>query len=172
MAKNKSKTLALLGVALFIVTMSNAQSIAPQSVNSAGTKMTQANGSLSFTVGELVVLQQYDNNGNSLGAGFTNGATVSTTILSVNEPNAEILQVDVFPNPTTDLVQIRIKESKLEEVQILISDIHGREIFQGNYKLMQQVIGINTAAYTSGTYLLSLRDSKNNLLGTYKIIKK
>jgi hypothetical protein len=62
---------------------SNAQIIAPQSVNSAGVKMTQSNGPLSFTVGELVVLQQYDANGNSLGGGFTNSSTLSTTVFSV-----------------------------------------------------------------------------------------
>jgi hypothetical protein len=107
----KIKT-TLLG--LFLTTVLSAQSIALQSVNAAGTKMTQSNGSLSFTVGELVVLQQVDANGNSLGSGFTNSSTISTTVLAVEEPNAEILQVDVFPNPTSDLVQIRIKESKLE----------------------------------------------------------
>ena len=58
--------------------VSKAQSVAPQSVNSSGAKMTQANGSLSFTVGELVVLTQTDSQGNSLGSGFTSSATLTT----------------------------------------------------------------------------------------------
>ena len=157
---------------LFITAVLSAQSIAPQSVNSAGTKLTQSNGSLSFTVGELVVLQQVDANGNSLGSGFTNSSTISTTILAVEEPNAEILQVDVFPNPTTDLVQVRIKESKLEEIQLLVTDLTGRELFQGRYRVLQQSIGINTAAYPAGTYLLSLKDLSGKILGTYKIVKQ
>jgi hypothetical protein len=165
----KIKT-TLLG--LFITAVLSAQSIAPQSVNAAGTKMTQSNGSLSFTVGELVVLQQVDANGNSLGSGFTNASTISTTILAVEEPNAEILQVDVFPNPTSDLVQIRIKESKLEEMQLSVTDLKGRELFQGRYRVLQQSIGINTAAYPAGTYLLSLKDLSGKLLGTYKIVKR
>jgi hypothetical protein len=165
----KFKT-TLLG--LFLTTVLSAQSIAPQSVNAAGTKMTQSNGSLSFTVGELVVLQQVDANGNSLGSGFTNSSTISTTILAVEEPNAEILQVDVFPNPTSDLVQVRIKESKLEEMQLSVTDLTGRELFQGRYRVLQQSIGINTAAYPAGTYLLSLKDTNGKILGTYKIVKR
>ena len=160
----------LLG--LFITAVLSAQSIAPQSVNAAGTKMTQSNGSLSFTVGELVVLQQVDANGNSLGSGFTNSSTISTTILAVEEPNAEILQVDVFPNPTTDLVQVRIKDSKLEEIQLLVTDLTGRELYQARYRVFQQSIGINTAAYPAGTYLLSLKGLSGKILGTYKIVKQ
>jgi hypothetical protein len=169
---NQIKFLSIIAFCLLISSISYAQSIIPESVNSAGAKMTQSNGSLSFTVGELVVLQQYDANGNSLGGGFTNAATVSTTVLAIEEPNAAILQVDVFPNPTTDLVQIRIKESKLEDLKISLTDISGKEIFQGQYRLMQQIIGINTATYPSGTYFLILKDLKDNILGTYKIVKK
>jgi hypothetical protein len=167
-----SKFLSILSLWILIGTISFAQSIAPQSVNTAGAKMTQSNGSLSFTVGELVVLQQYDANGNSLGGGFTNAATVSTAILAVEEPSSEILQVDVFPNPTSDLVQIRIKESKLENLKISMTDISGKEIFQGSYRLMQQIIGINTATYPSGTYFLTLKDFQGNVLGTYKVVKQ
>jgi hypothetical protein len=49
---------------------SYAQTLAPAAVTSAATKMTQSNGSLSFTVGELVVQTQTDANGNTLGGGF------------------------------------------------------------------------------------------------------
>jgi hypothetical protein len=69
-------------------------------------------------------------------------------------------------------VQIRIKESKLEDLKISLTDISGKEIFQGQYRLMQQIIGINTATYPSGTYFLILKDLKDNILGTYKIVKK
>ena len=169
---NQLKFIPIIAFCLLISFISFAQSIVPESVNSAGAKMTQSNGSLSFTVGELVVLQQYDANGNSLGNGFTNAATVSTTVLAIEEPNAAILQVDVFPNPTTDLVQIRIKESKLENLKISLTDISGKEIFQGQYRLMQQIIGINTATYPSGTYFLTLKDFQGNVLGTYKVVKQ
>ncbi len=162
--------MALLGAALLMGTMSFAQSIAPQSVNSAGAKMTQANGSLSFTVGELVVLTQTDSQGNSLGGGFTAGATLTT--VSIQESDAAVLDVKVFPNPSSDLLNIQIKYSTLEQVFVTICDLQGKELYSGVYAALSNTIGINTASYSSGVYILAIKDIINRTLGTYKIIKK
>jgi hypothetical protein len=169
MIKNKSKPIALLGAAMLIGTMSFAQSIAPQSVNSSGSKMTQANGSLSFTVGELLVLSQTDSQGNTLGGGFTAGATLTT--VSIQETDAAVLDVKVYPNPTTELINIQIKHSTLDQVVVTITDLQGKEVYNGKYVGISNVIGINTASYATGTYMLSLKNLNNQVLGTYKIIK-
>ena len=169
MGKSILKPLSILGLALFFVNNSFTQSIAPQSVNSAGTKMTQANGSLSFTVGELVVLSQTDSEGNTLGGGFTAGATLST--MSIQETNIAVLDVKVFPNPTSDLLNIRINHSTLDQVLVSITDIQGKEVYNGKYAGISNTIGINTAFFSTGNYILSLKNSSNALLGTYKIIK-
>lgn len=165
----KSKPIALLAAGLLLGTMSYAQSIAPQSVNSGGTKMTQANGSLSFTVGELVVLSQTDSDGNTLGGGFTAGATLTT--LSIQETDAAILDIKVYPNPTTELVNIQINHSTIDQVVVTITDLQGKEVYSGKYAGISNVIGINTASYATGTYVLSLKNLNNQVLGTYKIIK-
>jgi hypothetical protein len=169
MTKNKSKPIALLGAAMLIGTMTFAQSIAPQSVNSSGTKMSQANGSLSFTVGELVVLSQIDSQGNSLGGGFTNGSTITT--VNIQETDATVLEVKVFPNPTSDLVNICIKHSTLEQVIVTITDLQGKEVYNGLYAGISNTIGINTTAFSPGTYVLSLKNNKKKSLGTYRVIK-
>ncbi len=169
MTKNKSKHWALLGAAMLFGTLSYAQSIAPQSVNSCGTKMTQANGSLSFTVGELVVLSQTDSQGNTLGGGFTAGATLAT--VSIHEADAAVLDVKVFPNPTTELVNIQINYSSIDQVVVAITDLQGKEVYSGKYAGLSNVIGINTASYATGMYVLTLAKTNNQVLGTYKIIK-
>jgi hypothetical protein len=170
MTKNKSKPLALLGVTLLMGTMSQAQGIAPQSVNSSGTKMSQANSSLSFTVGELVVLNQTDSQGNSLGGGFTAGATLTT--VSIQETDAAVLDLSVFPNPTSDLVNIRINHSSIDQVVVSITDLQGKEVYLEKYAGISNTIGINTTGYSSGTFILSLKDINNQVLGIYKIIKQ
>jgi hypothetical protein len=169
MTKNKLKPFVLFMAALLLGTTSFAQSIAPQSVNSCGTKMSQTNGSLSFTVGELVVVTQTDSLGNTLGSGYTSGATITT--VSVQETDASVIDVKVFPNPTTELVNIKINYSTIDQVLITITDLQGKEVYFGKYAGISNVIGINTAAYASGTYILSLKNTNNQLLGTYKIIK-
>jgi hypothetical protein len=172
MTKNLSKPLLLLALAFLIGTSGYAQSIAPQSVNNAGVKMSQSNGSLSFTVGELVILTQIDSNGNSIGGGFTNGSAISTTVLSIQEPDATILQVSIFPNPTTDLLQVQIKEASNQEMVLELTDFSGKSLYNGHYRLMHQNIGINTVNYSSGVYLLSLKKPNGQILGTYKIVKQ
>ena len=169
MPKNKSKPITLLGAAMLMGTMSYGQSIAPQSVNSCGTKMTQANGSLSFTVGELVVLRQTDSQGTTLGGGFTAGATLTT--VSIQETDAAVLDVKVYPIPTTELVNIQINHSTIDQVVVTVTDLQGKEVYNGKYAGISNVIGINTATYATGAYMLTLKNQDNQVLGTYKIIK-
>jgi hypothetical protein len=159
----------LLCGALMITTMSYAQSIAPQSINSGGTKMTQANGSLGFTVGELVVQTLTDNQGNTLGGGFTSGATLTT--LNNQEVDAALLDVKVYPNPTTELIHIQINHTSIDYVVVSITDIQGKEVYSGKYAGIANTIGINTITYSTGTYILALKNINNKVLGTYTIIK-
>jgi hypothetical protein len=149
-----------------------AQSIAPQAVNTVGVKMTQSNGSLSFTVGDLVVKNQTDANGNSLGSGFTNSATGSTIVLSVSKPEKAILNVAVYPNPTTDLLTVDIASTNLSRLVVEITDLQGKTLSSSQYAGISNKIGINTAGYSAGTYLLLLKDESGTLLGNYKIIKQ
>lgn len=146
-----------------------AQSITPQSVNSSGTKMIQSNGSLSFTVGELVVLSHTDLNGNTLGGGFTAGATVTTA--NIKQADSGILDVIVYPNPTSEFVYIQINHSTLHQFVVTITDLQSKEIYFGKYNGIANVIGINTEAYVAGTYILNLKNLDSQVLGTYKIIK-
>jgi hypothetical protein len=169
MIKNKSKLLALLAAAMLMGTISYAQNIATQSVNSSGKKMTQANGSLSFTVGELVVLSQKDSDGNTLDGGFTTGATLTT--LSIQETDAAVLDVKVYPNPTTDLINIQINHATINQFVVRITDVHGKEVYSSKYAGVSNIIGVNTANYPTGTYMLTLKNINNQVLGIYKIIK-
>ena len=170
MTKNSYKLLFLWGITLFLTGITQAQSITSQSVNSGGTKMSQSNGSLSFTVGELLVLGQTDSQGNTLGNGSTAGSTISTA--SILEPNAEVLNVKVYPNPTTDLVTVNIQDTKLSDVILEIKDINGKVLSTEKYAGITNNIGINTASWTIGIYFLHLKNNENQVLGTYKIIKQ
>jgi len=170
--KTNKKPLALLGAAMLMGTLGFAQSIAPQAVTTAGVKFTQANSSLNFTVGELVVKSQTDANGNTLGSGFTNAATGSTTVLSVNTPDKDVLNVSVYPNPTTDLLTVDVAATTLSQLVLEITDLQGKTLSSSQYAGISNKIGINTAAYASGTYLLLLKNESGKLLGNYKIIKQ
>ena len=161
-------TVALLSL-LATISHSSAQSIATQSINSGGVNSTPANGSLNSTVGELVVLTFVDSQGNTINGGFFAGASLST--VNIQEPDASLLSVNVFPNPTTDLINIQINHTSYTHLFLTVTDMQGKEVFQGKFAGVSNLIGINAASFAAGNYLLSLQDSERKNLGTYKIIK-
>lgn len=170
MKNNKYIGLAIFTLFTLNKTYCYSQGLTPNSINSAGIKMTQSNCSLSFTVGELVVLNQVDVLGNSIGNGFTSGAIISTTTISETAKN--ILDLKIYPNPSTDLVNIQIIQSNLKQLMISITDENGKEVYFGKYSGISNTIGINTSTYQSGIYVLKIMDLENQILGIYKINKQ
>ena len=152
--------------------IANGQSLAPAAVTSAATKMTQSNGSLSFTVGELVVLTQTDANGNTLGGGFTNSAAGSTTVTAVTIPEIETMTVNVYPNPTTDLLTVNVAHSTVETYQLQLTDMQGRLVYTSRHAGISGQVGVNMAPYPVGTYLLTLSGADATPLGSYRIVRQ
>lgn len=171
------KTISRVCAPLFVFHLlnsicANAQRISPQSVNSAGAQMTQPNDSLSFTVGELVVLQMYDSLGNSISNGFTNSATASNAVTSIEAPEPEVLDMIVYPNPTSDMLNIRVNSTSIDKIVISILDVQGKELSHGIYSGIANTIGINMLGYAQGTYLLLIKNTGNQILGKYQIVKQ
>lgn len=146
------------------------QEISPQSLNSAGTKMTQANGSISFTVGELVVLSLEDNQGNTLNGGFNTNAVLTT--LSIQEADISIMSVSIFPNPSSNFISIVIKEVHIDEFNLDVKDLKGKLILSEKHSGVSSNIGINATSWDSGSYILTLYKLNGELIGSYQIIKQ
>ena len=147
------------------------QSLNPQSVNSAAVSFSQPNGNLTFTIGELVVLTLIDSAGNHLGSGFTNSAasSVSSTPLMITEGTE--VQVDLYPNPTTDLLTLSIKSEKLDNFSIEIFDAQGKLIANDRYSSLAKNIGVNTSNWSTGIYFLIMKEAKGTTLAHFKIGK-
>ncbi len=164
-----SKKIVFLTLALLMSNQVFSQNVSPQSINSGGAQVNNNNISLSFTVGELVVISKTDSLGNSLNNGFIAGSTL--TIENTQETDLSILDVKVFPNPTSELVNIKINYSKVDQVIVNITDLTGSEVFNEKYLGISNVIGINISSYAIGSYILNLKTIDNQILGSYKIIK-
>ena len=157
-------TLLLVGI------VCDAQNIVPQSVNSAGGSLKQSNGSISFTIGELAVVNLKDSQGNILGEGFMSGATISTLINRVIDHS--ILDLEVFPNPTIDLVNIRINNTSLDKILLSIIDLQGKEIYKVEYAASRNTINIDVSDLVTGAYLLYFKTGKDEVIGSYWIFKR
>lgn len=169
MIKNQLSFWFILLFTLFLGVYGYTQTIVTQSLNSSGVNMSQSNGSLSFTIGELVIVSQMDNQGNILNNGFIAGAALSS--LTIQEPNTDDLDFIIFPNPTTEVISIRINDDTIEKVIVTIKDSQGKEMYSERLTFISNTIRINTQSYASGAYLLYILNSKNKILGIYKILK-
>lgn len=165
-----NKTTALL-CALFFFQLSFGQSVSPNAITSAGASNASSNTKVSYTVGEISV-KGIGNGNTNLGQGFTASAVQSTTVTAIQEPDKELLQVKLYPNPTSDLLFVDIENSKEPNIQISIYDISGKLISKETYVALNNHIGINTQHWQAGSYILQLSNSADLTLGSYSIIKK
>ena len=147
------------------------QTLSPQSINAAAVSFSQPNGKLSFTVGELVVLSSIDSDGNQLGSGFTNSAATSLSTSSLMKTERTEVKVELFPNPTTDLLTLSIKSAKLDNFSIQIFDAQGKIMANDNYSSLAKNIGINTSNWSAGIYFLIMKEAKGTTLAHFKIVK-
>jgi hypothetical protein len=138
---------------------------AQQVISATGVSGSNATGSISSTVGELVIDTK------------TAGSTTITqgfhqsklTITSVNELKNSGISVNIAPNPTHDFVTIKIENTLPKKLRFILYDINGKPIKDGNF--MNHEANINFITYNPGTYLLKIFN-ENTLIKTTKIVKQ
>ncbi|HCQ29605.1 MAG TPA: hypothetical protein DIU39_04915, partial [Flavobacteriales bacterium] len=85
----------------------------------------------------------------------------ATTSVSENNLNKD---VETYFNDN-DLI---IKNNKATYTAVIILDVNGKEVYRSN---IQNKLAVNTAKWSSGTYLVKFTDKANNRSFTKKIIK-
>ncbi|MDD2799769.1 MAG: T9SS type A sorting domain-containing protein [Bacteroidales bacterium] len=123
------------------------------------------NGSISYTVGQMGYTDA-EGNGGSLSSGIQYPYEIS--LLTDLNDKFIVSCLSVFPNPTTDYIQLIMNRVELIAPMYQLYDIKGRMV------LSDQIISNQTTILTStlknGTYLLKILDTK--LIKTFKIVKK
>lgn len=165
------KNLFLLIVLSSVKSFLFSQDISPSTVITSGYTGSAASAKVSFTVGEITV-KSISNGNINLGQGFTSSAVQSTTVTAIKEPDKELLQVKLYPNPASDLLFLDIENCKDPNIQISIYDINGKLMSKETYVTHNNHIGINTQHWQKGNYLLQLSNSAGLTLGSYNILKK
>src|SRR5690554_8114747 len=90
-------------------------------------------------------------------------ASVCGTAVSTEEFNS--LQLNVYPNPTNDVINIETDE---QLSNYIIYDVSGRQIQNGNFENNNQ---INLQNVNNGTYFIKVTTVQGNS-GTVKVVKK
>ena len=138
-------------------------------VSSQGETYSNANGSIDFTVGELIV-NTGTNGTNDLTQGFHQ---TNWNFLGV-EDFAPDYQAIIFPNPTQDV--LNIKTSVFENVTYTLYDAQGKLIMQDILSVEQTPIQVSQLAPGSYSLELIFENTNDGTLSsskrkTFKLVK-
>ena len=142
---------------------------AQEVVSSQGETYSNANGSIDFTVGEVIV-NTGTNGTNDLTQGFHQ---TNWNFLGV-EDFAPDYQATIFPNPTQDV--LNIKTSVYENVTYTLYDAQGKLVMQNILSVEQTPIQVSQLAPGSYSLELIFENTNDGTLSsskrkTFKLVK-
>ncbi|WP_298121090.1 T9SS type A sorting domain-containing protein [Flavobacterium sp.] len=138
---------------------------AQQSVNSSGGNGSGIGGSFSYTVGQIDYVAATGTNG-SLSQGVQQPFEIFT--LGNNDYPTIQLQAIVYPNPTTENVNLSISNHSLENLEYDLYDVTGKLI--SHQKITANETQISIENLSVGNYFIAVNEN-NKKLKTFKIIK-
>ena len=134
---------------------------AQEVISAQGDSYTNANGSIDFTIGEVIT-----NTGSNASGTITQGFhQTSWSVVSV-EKHAPDYEATVYPNPTEDILNIRA--NAFVGVIYTLYDAQGKLILQG--KLSAELTSLEVNQLAAGSYSLTLNNA-TQYLKTFKLIK-
>ena len=139
--------------------------LAQEVIATAGSTLSNSNGSISFTIGESVA--------NTLTKGdktITQGFQQSYISVSlVNELKDLDFNISVYPNPTSDVLTLKLSKEDVTGIQYLLYDFMGKLLLQKNLESNEISIPVNQ--FAKGFYILKVQAGKKELK-TFKIVKQ
>jgi hypothetical protein len=152
-------------LAAFFVLLATIELQAQESPTASGGDATGTEGSLSYTVGQVVYTTNTGSNG-SVAQGIQQAFEISTTAgIEKIEINIELV---AYPNPTTNMLNLSIANYNNEKLTYLLYDMQGKLL--DTKQVVNNSTTIGMQELPKSTYLLSLLDN-NSLIKTFRIVK-
>lgn len=151
------KKLLLFG-ALALSTFTYAQEV----VSTQGDSYSNANGSIDYTIGEVVINIVTDGT-NELTQGFHQ---TNWNFLGVDN-HEQNLDATVFPNPMGS--ELHIQTASYENLSYLLYDAAGRIVAEEKLGSIETSIDVST--YAPSSYTLVLRNENQEKVKTFKLVK-
>ncbi len=142
------------------------QQLSPQVISSAGDHFSNNDISMSWTLGEPVISTLTGDY--ILTQGFHQDMYIVT---SIDELNNIGLNIDVYPNPTPNILHIKWSSEifENENVSIQLLDMSGKILYAEEMTTQSQINSINLNSFNRSIYLLKI--NYKNQTKTYKIVK-
>ncbi len=150
----------------------NAQTSRPFVISTGGEYFKDTQYSVSYTIGEIFT--PTISAGNTI---ITQGfqQPFNSYAITVPESYNMLNSVNIFPNPFTNELNIRIQGSQdLEELEVFIFDISGRLVENPrriNASYQNDVFIINAENLVSGVYIIKILDVRKGVFADFKLTK-
>lgn len=157
----------------FCWTATYAQTMTPSVLNASGGSKTLNGNTYEYSIGEMTIVHTASQPNLVVTQGILQPADNKETGIAETSILAE--ELNVFPNPFQDLVYLRPHWETGGILNVIVSDISGREILRQSWTLQagneQQSIRLSQVA--AGTYMLSVEfiQKAKSQSGVFKIQK-
>jgi hypothetical protein len=86
----------------------------------------------------------------------------------------EDLEIDLFPNPTPDLLTIRIRTLAPKEISAILTDLSGILLLARSIPCAkgESLETIDLSSFAPGTYILKLKDPESKMITTKKVLRR
>lgn len=148
-------------ILLFISFLASVGATAQEVIATQGVSYSNASASIDFTIGEVVIATGTDGVYD-----ITQGFHQTSWMLVGLEDLAPDFEAIVFPNPTDDVLHIKV--STFQNVTLSMYDVSGQLVLQ--HDLTSEQTSIQTGQLASGSYLLTLSNA-TYCLKRLKVIK-
>ena len=145
--------------------MAYSQLVTPDVIASSGDYQEGSTASVSWTLGEIVN-ETLSGSEAVLTQGFQQGSYSITTLVENTELS---MQIDVYPVPTYDFINININKIEDYSICAVLFDLNGKKLI--NKDLQKDEMQLNLETLPSAEYILQIIDDKQMLIKSFKIIK-
>lgn len=159
--------LIVFGLTILFSTVIYAQKMSPQVVSSAGNQHVINSISFEWTLGEVAIMTLQGSN-NVITQGFHQPRYIVTNI---SEPLSATEKINVYPNPTSDFIQIEMMFKKTRAIYARLTDLNGKLIWDNEYKGQQVTESVSLKNYPNGNYFLNFSIEGGQSKQTFKIQK-
>ena len=139
---------------------------AQNAIPASGGNATGSGGSVSYTVGQVVYTKYTGTNG-SVAQGVQQPYEISV-VTGIVEAKGISLEIEVYPNPATDFVKLKIENYEVKNLRYQLYDING-SLIKDN-KVEGNETSISMQNLLPSVYFLKVTDN-NKVIKTFKIIK-
>ncbi len=134
------------------------------SMNASGGGTSNTSGSISYSIGQ-VAYQSTSNSSGSVSQGVQHAFEISTLSL---EENALHLSLIAYPNPTQELLNLRVGNYSQEKLAYKLIDLEGKVISEAT--IHSETTAIDMKQLPVATYFVEVHN-EGKKVQTFKIIK-